>query len=91
MMLYFEIQQAKQSNVNFENLALTTVSAEAEALKNFTNPSEVFFFGNISLDVRNNNTKAMNLTVPMNNKNMVLELVEVPESFYNYEVILDLK
>ena len=90
-MLYFEIQQAKQSNVNFENLALTTVSAEAEALKNFTNPSEVFFFGNISLDVRNNNTKAMNLTVPMNNKNMVLELVEVPESFYNYEVILDLK
>jgi len=85
--LYSEIQQAKQSNVTFENVVLTAVSSDVEALKNFTNPSEVFFFGNISLDMRNNNTKAMNLTIPMNNKSMVLELIEVPEHFYNYEVM----
>jgi len=85
--LRFEIQQAKESNIYFENAVLSEVSADTKVLEKFINVDDVFFFGNISLDVKNNNTKAMNLTIPMNNKNMVLELVEVPESFYNYVVM----
>ena len=48
--LYYEVQQAKNRNTYFENTNLQTVSPDFEALKNFINPNEVFFFGNISLD-----------------------------------------
>jgi hypothetical protein len=85
--LYFEIQQAKKSNVRFENAVLKKASANVAALSRFINPNEVYFFEKISLDTNNNNSKAMNLVMPLKNKNMVLELVEVPESFYDYEVI----
>ena len=84
--LYREIQQAKKSNVYFENVVLCKVSAEVKALERFINPDEVFFFGNISFDV-NSKTKAMNLVMPLKTKNMILELTEAPESFYDYEII----
>ncbi|MDR2970656.1 MAG: M12 family metallo-peptidase [Bacteroidales bacterium] len=85
-MLYSEVQQAKESNVYFENAVLPKVSPNAEALKNFTNPDEVSFLGNISLDLKNNDIKAMNLLMSLKNKDMILELVEVPEYFYDYVV-----
>ena len=82
--LYSEIQQAKEKNVYFENVALPRVNPNAEVLKNFINPAEVFFFGNISLDLKNNPVKAMDLLLPLNNETMILELIEVPEDFYGY-------
>ncbi|MCL2435600.1 MAG: M12 family metallo-peptidase [Lentimicrobiaceae bacterium] len=84
--LYFEIQQAKESNLYFENVVLPAVDTDTEVLKNFINPDEVSFLGNISLDLRNNPVKAMNLLLPLQHKNMILELIETPEDFYDYVV-----
>jgi len=75
--LHYEILQAKESNIRFENAVLTEVSAEVNLLNLFINPNDVSFFGNISLDFKNNEVKAMNLTLPLKNKNLTLELVEV--------------
>ena len=49
--LYFEIQQAKKENVYFENAVFEEVQAEVTISEKFVNPDEIFFFGNISLDV----------------------------------------
>ena len=84
--LYSEIQQAKEKNLYFENAALPRVNPNAEVLKNFTHPDEVSFFGNISLDLKNHPVKAMELLLPLNNETMILELIEVPEDFYDYVV-----
>ena len=84
--LYSEIQKAKEKNQFFENAALSKETPDAAVLKSFTNPDEVSFFGNISLDLKNNSVKAMDLLLPLNNGNMILELVEVPEDFYDYVV-----
>ena len=87
-MLRFEVQQARNANLHFDSVVFNRVSADTRVLKHFIDTSEVFFFGNISLNVRSNSVKAMNLTIPLNNRNMVLELVEVPEYFYDYEVLI---
>ena len=84
--LYYEVQQAKNRNTYFENTSLPAANFDIETLKNFIDPNEVFFFGNISLDLRNSNVQAMNLQLSLGNKNMVLELIEVPEPFYDYIV-----
>jgi len=88
--LYFEVQQAKSANVHFENIIFQEISANTEVFQNFDNPNEVSFFENVSFDAKNSHIKAMNLTIPIpNNRNIVLELVEVPEYFYNYEVVTE--
>ena len=85
-MLYSEIQQAKESNLYFENVILPAADIDTEVLKNFINPDEVSFLGNISLDLVNNHVRAMNLLLSLQHKNMILELIEVPEDFYDYVV-----
>jgi len=84
--LYYEVQQAKKSNIYFENAVLERTTASTSALKAFMNPNEVFFFKNISIDVKQSKNKAMNLVIPLKTKNMVLELLEVSEFLNNYEV-----
>jgi len=84
--LHYEIIQAKESNIHFENVVLLETSVNREVLDIFINPEEVFFYDNISIDVINNEVKAMNLEIPLNNKTIVLELVEVPDYFYEYAV-----
>ena len=84
--LYFELQQVKERNVYFEDAVLPLVSPNAEVLEHFINSGEVFFLGNISLDLRNNHVKAMSLLLPLQHENMILELIEVPEDFYDYMV-----
>jgi len=85
--LYRKIQQAKEENTYFENVVLTRASADVETLQNFINSDEVSFFENTSFNSRNDETKAINLSIPFKTKNIVLELVEVPEYFYDYEII----
>ena len=85
--LYFEVQQAKKANDYFENVFLEEINAELIASKKFINPDEVYFFGNISLDVKPNQSKAINLVMPLKSENITLELIEAPESFYRYEVM----
>ena len=85
--LYREILQAKEVNTYFENVVLTRASADVETLQNFINPDEVSFFENSSFNSRNNETKAVNLSIPFKNRSIVLELVEAPDYFYDYEII----
>jgi len=80
--LFSEIQQAKKNNVYFETVVLPVANPETTILKYFTNPNEISFFGNISLDLNNNNVKALNLQLV----NMTLELVETPKDFYDYVI-----
>ena len=85
--LYREIQQAKETNTYFENVVFTRASEDIDVLNGFTNPDEVSFFENSSFNSRNNETKAITLFIPIKTEVFVLELVEVPEYFYNYEII----
>ena len=85
--LYREIQQVKETNAYFENVILTRTSADKEVLRDFINPEEVSFFENISFHSKNNKTKALKLSIPFKTTSVVLELVEVPEYFYDYEII----
>jgi len=87
--LHNEVLQAKESNLHFVEVALTQTSADMNALNVFINPNEVSFLGNPSLDFNNNEIKAIRLTIPLNNRVLILELVEVPEYFYEYEIITD--
>lgn len=84
--LYHEIQQVKSSGARFENVVLKETNKCEAVLAGFFNPNEVFFFENVSIDFKNKETKSINLLIPMGNKNMVLELTEVPEYFYDYVV-----
>jgi len=85
--IHYDIRQAKNSNVHFENAIISEVKVDEYLLHPFLNSDEVFFFGNLSIDLKDNAPKAISLTLPLKNKNMVLELLEVPESFYNYYVV----
>ena len=85
-MLYFEIQQAKERDVYFENVILPSASPDAETLEHFINPGEVSFLGNISFDLKNNHVRAMNLLLSLQHEDMILELVEAPEDFYDYVI-----
>ena len=78
--LAFDVQQAKKSNVVFENATLDRVSSDLRVLAHFENPDEVCSFGKISLNLKNRDIKAIRLTLPLGNKDLVLELVEVPNS-----------
>jgi len=84
--LYYEVQQAKKTNIYFENVVLEKTTASASALKNFENPNGVFFFKNISINVKQNKNQAINLILPLGAKKMVLELLDVSEFLHNYEV-----
>jgi hypothetical protein len=85
--LYVEIQQAKNANTRFESIVLTGASSDAEELKAFISPDEVFFFENNAFDSRNSEAKAISLFIPVSDRGMVLELVEVPEYFYDYTIL----
>ena len=80
--LFSEVQHAKEHHVNFETAVLPATSPEAEILKDFINPDEVFFFGDLSLNLNNSRVRAMNLQL----SDMTLELVEAPKYFYDYVV-----
>jgi len=81
-LLFSDVQHAKNSNVYFESVVLPETEPETAILEHFTNPDDVFFFGNISFDFNSSNVKAMNLRM----LDITLELVEAPKYFYNYVV-----
>ena len=53
--------------------------------KYFTHPESVSYFHCTSLDLNPEN-RAIRITIPIEGKYRVLELMEVPDSFYDYEV-----
>jgi hypothetical protein len=87
--LYSMIQQIKKTNVVFSTVSvLSKVSAEKRVLNNFENPDEVIFFEYRSPYISNyEHTHGINLIIPVKDKNITLELMTVPDDFYNYEII----
>ncbi|MCD7936675.1 MAG: zinc-dependent metalloprotease [Tannerellaceae bacterium] len=86
--LSFDIQLAKDSGVVFPQVSsdFSRWDNFENVLDNFINPEEVFLFKynqkNIScID------KAIHLSIPLRNSNLELELMEVPEFFYDYEIV----
>jgi len=87
-LLYERIQRAKADKVDFNviSAAFRQAPDEREILNHFENPGEVQFvlyentvFGKLS--------EALSITLPFNNEHVHLELLEVPDSFYGYEVV----
>ena len=85
--LYSEIQQHRKANVNFTNIAFQEVAADTAILKEFHNPNEVLFFEPLSHLRIDRGTKAIEIVIPMNSNNITLELVEVPDYYYDYQVV----
>ena len=86
--LYKEIQQAKNKSVNFKNVSIfQDTDADTVVLKEFINPNEVFFFESLPNLQSDSLTQAIAITIPMDTNNIVLELLEVPDYFYNYQVV----
>jgi hypothetical protein len=94
--LYSNIQQAKNSNMEFKPLstAFSTASPEKNSAAQFVNPDEVSFLHYAASSDLRNNCKAVSLTIPVPAKYaqkgtvaLTVELLEAPESFYDYEVV----
>ena len=85
--LYSEIQQVKKANVSFTNIAFQEVAADTAVLKGFHNPNEVLFFEPLSTLQIDRETKAIEIVIPLSSNNITLELVEVPDYYYNYQVV----
>ncbi|MDR2041609.1 MAG: M12 family metallo-peptidase [Tannerella sp.] len=88
--LYSNIQQAKVSNVEFQTLSSVLVRESApddrRLLSKFNNSEEVLFF-TYDASKPENAGSAISLDIPLEKGNLSLELMEVPEAFYDYEVV----
>jgi hypothetical protein len=84
--LYYEIQQAKQSNIEFKNISVfNEAKADRIIFNEFINPDEVAFFELKSTEIETND-QAINMVIPYKAKNITLELIKVPDFYMDYEV-----
>jgi len=89
-LIYEKIQEKKTENISFKTIS-SVFSQEKEdqnLLGQFINPDEVYFFQYNQSSMKDL-SNALLLTVPLRNKELQMELLEVPSSFYNYEVMTD--
>ncbi|MDR1582161.1 MAG: hypothetical protein LBS55_02705 [Prevotellaceae bacterium] len=88
--LYSNIQQAKTANMEFQVLPPVLVKESAPENKNllskFNNANEVLFF---TYDASKSESagKTISLDIPLNKGSLSLELMEVSDAFYDYEVV----
>jgi hypothetical protein len=85
--MYNNIKEAKQSHLNFSKIPQSfsyeeTSSNYKEHFKNIDEIS-VFTYKQVPSDLL---TDAISITIPSKNGDLNLELIEAPESFYNYTV-----
>jgi hypothetical protein len=79
-----EIQAAKKARTVFETVSvLQATGMDKRVSDTFINPDEVSFFEYTPAPT---GAKAIRLILPGKREDTVLELLEVPESFYDYEV-----
>ncbi len=85
--LYSEIQNMKNSNQEFANISSLFIEAvkETTILNYFADSDEVYFFDYLP-DNMKRLSKTISLNLSIRNKKIVLELMEVPSSFYNYKI-----
>lgn len=89
--LSIEIDNAKEQNIVFDNISssfreVNTLSNDTFLINNFINPNEVQLFEYTPVNTRAI-SHGINLNIPINKKNIELELIEVPDFFYNYRVV----
>ncbi|MDR2125264.1 MAG: M12 family metallo-peptidase [Prevotellaceae bacterium] len=86
--IFSEIQKAKNHNVQFDTISIVTdkASLDKNIIRQFKNPNDVYFLNYIPIEMKEK-TKAINIIIPLANKELALELVEVSENFYDYEVV----
>lgn len=87
--LLINIENAKEQNISFENISSaiveTSILPQNDYLsKHFVKPNEVRFFDYIPTRIQIGS--AIRCQLPIGNKNEKLELIEVPDSFYDYVV-----
>lgn len=86
--IYEKIQSEKESNLDFINMSsiFKKVSEVHETLSPFENNEEISFIHYEKVKFVEL-SKAIFLTIPFKNSHLEVELLEVPASFYNYEVV----
>ncbi|MDR1197433.1 MAG: zinc-dependent metalloprotease [Prevotellaceae bacterium] len=85
--LYHEIQEAKQSNIEFKYISVFNEAKADKRISNeFINPNEVAFF-ELKSKSSETNDQAINMVIPYNAQNITLELIKVPEVYMDYEVV----
>lgn len=87
--LSVNIENAKEQNISFENISSavveTSILSQNDYLsEHFVKPNEVRFFDYIPSRIQIGS--AIRCQLPIGNKNEELELIEVPDSFYDYVV-----
>ncbi len=84
--LYKDIENVKKTNVTFEKVSIfNEQSKEKDILGDFINPDEVYFF-NYNASALKSLGKALRLTIPYKGNGIELELMEVSDSFYDFEI-----
>ena len=78
--LYLKMQEARKTNVIFQEIAFQEVSPDTAILKEFFNPEEVLFLESLSDLQFDKETKAIEIVIPLKSKNnLVLELLQVSD------------
>lgn len=88
-LLYEKLQLAKEANVVFKKIPfIFTLSSndDKNTVDHFTDPNEVIIieYNKFLFDDLDN---AILITIPLTNRQIQLEMLEVPTSFYNYRVV----
>ncbi len=86
-LIFNKIAQGKTQGLSFKDVPsiLTLRDVEKSYSANFHSIDEVYFF-EYSSPTLESLGKGITLTIPIKNKGIKLELLEVPESFYGYTV-----
>jgi hypothetical protein len=77
--LYYEIQQAKQANIKFKDISVfNEAKADIRISNEFINPNEVACFELKSTEIEKIE-QTINLVIPYQTENIILELMQVPD------------
>ena len=84
---YEKVYQTKGLNVEFIDISSSLAKAGEEIAmrKYFTHPESVSYFHYTPMELNSEN-RAIRLTIPIEGKDRVLELTDVSDSFYDYEI-----
>ncbi|WP_084122839.1 hypothetical protein [Aquiflexum balticum] len=87
-LLYKSVQDAKTLELDFQAIpsAFTQAPEIREILDHFESLGEVDFF-HYDKNIYDGFSEAVSLNLPLKTGQLQLELLEVPASFYNYEIV----
>ena len=85
--IHQQIEQARNSGEVFVNLTgiFTQAMPNNKALRNFNKTDDVHFF-NYNSDLLKVKKQYISIEIPNNNKTIIVDLIAVPDSFYDYKL-----